>query len=385
MKKAAVIFAAGCEEGEALTIVDIFRRAQLECAMIGLDADRITGAHGITMRMDAVLDDSLAQFDMVVLPGGYGGAAAMRESGLLISLLRQMDQEGKMIAAICAAPTVLDKAGLLEGRSFTCYPTTAPSIHSGNYLNQIIVVDGNLITSQGPATAYAFAYRLVSLAGADALAVQNRMVYFNAFDETAAVPAGIPGPLPEQPVKGRRAAVLMIEGYEESETVQIVDLLRRAEIETHTFRFQEDPFVLSMQGMYVEADKVFSDEIKEYDVVIVPGGRTAGAKLIASEPVMEMLRWFDRHEKLIGGMCSGTTVLHAAGVMKGKKVTGYTGYAEKLTDGIFCEDVAVFDRNLVTSQGPATPYPFSFKVMEALGIDPSPYKERLLYAAAGGR
>ena len=118
MKKAAVIFAAGCEEGEALTIVDIFRRAQLECAKIGLDADRITGAHGIIMRMDAVLDDSLAQFDMVVLPGGYGGAAAMRESGLLISLLRQMDQEGKMIAAICAAPTVLDKAGLL-GRSQT--------------------------------------------------------------------------------------------------------------------------------------------------------------------------------------------------------------------------------------------------------------------------
>ena len=108
-----------------------------------------------------------------------------------------------------------------------------------------------------------------------------------------------------------KAAVLMIEGYEESETIQIVDLLRRAGIETDTFRFQEDPFVLSMQGMYIKADKVFSDEVKDYDVIVVPGGRTAWTRFIENEDVMNMLRYFNDSNKLVCGMCSGTKVLEA--------------------------------------------------------------------------
>lgn len=183
-----------------------------------------------------------------------------------------------------------------------------------------------------------------------------------------------------------KAAVLMIEGYEESETIQIVDLLRRADIETHTFRFQEDPFVLSMQGMYIKADKVFSDEVKDYDVIIVPGGRTAWQRFIDNEDVMNTLKWFNENNKLVAGMCSGTKVLEAAGVLAGKTVTGYTGYADVLKSaGKFVEDVAVYDQNVITSQGPATPYPFAFKIIEVLGKDPAPIKERLLYALAGGR
>ena len=184
-----------------------------------------------------------------------------------------------------------------------------------------------------------------------------------------------------------RAAVLMVEGYEESETMQIVDLLRRAEVETHTFRFQEDPFVRSMQGMYVKSDKVFSNEVRHYDALIVPGGRTAATPLIENDQVMDTLRWFNEQGKLVCGMCSGTTVLEAAGVLAGKRVTGYTGYDQKLVSAraFAADEVAVWDKNVVTSQGPATPYPFAFKIMEALGIDPSFIKGRLLYAKAGGR
>jgi 4-methyl-5(b-hydroxyethyl)-thiazole monophosphate biosynthesis len=101
---------------------------------------------------------------------------------------------------------------------------------------------------------------------------------------------------------------------------------------------------------------------------------------------MDAFRAFDEAGKLIGGLCSGTTVLEASGVLAGKRATGYTGYGAKLTSAQFVADqIAVWDANVVTSQGPATPYPFSFKVMEALGIDPQPIKERLLYAEAGGR
>ena len=184
-----------------------------------------------------------------------------------------------------------------------------------------------------------------------------------------------------------KVAVLMIDGYEESETMQIVDLLRRANVTCHTFRFQDDPFVLSMQGMYVRADKVFGPEVRAYDAIVVPGGRTAGAKLIANEDVLDMLRRFEEQGKLVCAMCSGTTVLEAAGVLAGKRVTGYTGYGERLLSAaeFVANEVAVLDGNTITSQGPATPYPFAFKIMEALGIDPAPFKERLLYTKAGGR
>jgi 4-methyl-5(b-hydroxyethyl)-thiazole monophosphate biosynthesis len=142
-----------------------------------------------------------------------------------------------------------------------------------------------------------------------------------------------------------------------------------------------------MQGMTVRADRAFSAEaVVGYDGVIVPGGRTAAAQLIANEEVMNVLRSFDEAGKLVGGMCSGTTVLEAAGVLAGKLVTGYTGYGAKLASARFVADqVAVWDANVVTSQGPATPYPFAFKMMEALGINPEPIKARLLYAQAGGR
>ncbi|MBE6122908.1 MAG: DJ-1/PfpI family protein [Erysipelotrichaceae bacterium] len=182
-----------------------------------------------------------------------------------------------------------------------------------------------------------------------------------------------------------RAAVLMMEGYEESETMQIVDLLRRVNVETHTFCFQDDPWVKSMQGMTIKADKKFSDEVKEYDVIVVPGGRTSWQKFVDNKDVIDMLKWFNDNNKLIAAMCSGTKVIKAADVIEGKKVTGYTGYEEILTGAEFVHEVAVYDHNLITSQGPATPYPFAFKIMEALGIDPAPLKGRLLYGLAGGR
>lgn len=384
-KRVAIIAAPGCEEGETLTIVDIIRRAELTCDIVGLESTMVTGAHNITFEADYIINNEVSDYDMVVLPGGYGGADAMSDSELLLSLLQEMNRKGKYIAAICAAALVLNAAGLLEGKNYTCYPTIAGKIHSGNRIDDKIVTDGNLITSQGPATAYAFAYKLVELLGGDAKAVQNRMVYFNAFDETEKTQPAGDLPACAYPETTIRAAVLMVEGFEEGETMQIVDLLRRAGIIAHTFCFQENPFVLSMQGIRVKADKIFSDEIRDYDLIIVPGGRTAGPRLINDPAVIDMLQYFNKNNKLIAAMCSGTTVLKAADVIEGKRVTGYTGYAEKLTGAVFCEDVAVFDHNVITSQGPATPYPFAFKIMEALGIDPNPMKVRLLYELAGGK
>lgn len=184
-----------------------------------------------------------------------------------------------------------------------------------------------------------------------------------------------------------KVAVIVAPGCEESECVQIMDLLMRAGLTCKGFATGESLWVPTMQGMHVKADYKFSAEaVSDYDALFVPGGRTAAAPLIANDEVMDTLRAFNEAGKLVGGLCSGTTVLEAAGVLAGKHATGYTGYGTKLASARFvAHQVAVWDNNLVTSQGPATPYPFAFKVMEALGIDAQPIKDRLLYDKAGGR
>lgn len=181
-----------------------------------------------------------------------------------------------------------------------------------------------------------------------------------------------------------KVAVLMAEGYEEGETLTIVDLLRRAGIECHTFSFG-DEYVKGMHNMYIKADKLFSEEIKDYDMLVLPGGRPGGANLKANPEVISMVQYFNENNKYLAAMCSGTVILSDAKVIDGKKVTGYTGYADKLIGGQFIDDVVVFDQNIVTSQGPATPYPFAFKIIEVFGKDTEVMKERLMYNFAGGK
>ena len=181
MKKAAIIIASGFEEGEALTIADIIKRAHLQCDLVGFEQE-VKGGHEIIVRCDHILNETLLDYDMVILPGGYGGAEAMKNNPTLISYLQQMNEKGKYVCAMCAAPIVLEKANLLVDKKFTAYQGYDQKIKQGIYLNDKVVIDGNIVTSRGPATAYAFAYKLVDLLGGDSLVVKKRMVYFNAFD-----------------------------------------------------------------------------------------------------------------------------------------------------------------------------------------------------------
>ena len=200
-----------------------------------------------------------------------------------------------------------------------------------------------------------------------------------------------------------KVAVLMAEGYEEGETLTIVDILRRAGIQCDTFAvetWQEEDgeqtagkeiysgqgcFVKGMHGMMVKADKGFSDEVKEYDMIVLPGGRPGGANLKNNPEVIQMVKYFAAKDKYVAAMCSGTLVLSEADIIKGKEVTGYTGYGEKMPGAVFKEDVVVADGKLVTSQGPATAYPFNYKLAVVFGRDISILKERMLYNFAGGQ
>ena len=181
MTKVAVVFAEGFEEIEALSPVDVFRREGFDCSMLGLENVSVTGSHGIQVAMDGVFDGNFDAYDLVVLPGGMPGSTNLRDHEGLITALQARNKAGKYIAAICAAPIVLNRAGLLEGRKFTCFPGVEEQIASGEHQTDLVVLDGTIITSRGAGTALAFAYVLVDLLGGDGQQLAHTMVYDRLF------------------------------------------------------------------------------------------------------------------------------------------------------------------------------------------------------------
>ena len=172
-------------EGEALTIIDIIRRAGITCDSAGLTARIVTGAHDITILCDRVLSREICDYDMIVLPGGMPGATNLRDSDLLMEVVREMNAKGKYVCAMCAAPMALERAGVLEGKTFTAYVGYDEKINAGTFSHEEVVTDGNVVTSRGPATAYSFAYELAGLLGGDVEAVKQRMLYDHAFKKEA--------------------------------------------------------------------------------------------------------------------------------------------------------------------------------------------------------
>lgn len=162
MPKVLVPLAQGCEEIEAATIIDILRRAGIEVVSAGLDAHPVRASRGMLLLPDTTLDAVLGHdYDMVVLPGGQPGTDNLRADARILDLLKRMAQRGKHVAAICAAPSVLAAAGLLDGRKATCYPTCLDGFPRVNLQTAAVVEDGKLITSRSPGTAMDFALALV--------------------------------------------------------------------------------------------------------------------------------------------------------------------------------------------------------------------------------
>jgi 4-methyl-5(b-hydroxyethyl)-thiazole monophosphate biosynthesis len=169
MPKVLVPLAQGCEEVEAVTLIDLLRRAGIEVVSAGLDGQPVKASRGVVLLPDTTLDAALQQdFDMVVLPGGMPGMTHLRNDPRIIALLQQMAAQGKYTCAICAAPAVLADAGLLAGKSATSYPGFVDKMNlpDTTYRNDAVVADGKVITSRGPGTAMDFALTLIeTLAG----------------------------------------------------------------------------------------------------------------------------------------------------------------------------------------------------------------------------
>lgn len=168
MAKVLVPLADGCEELEAVTVIDLLRRAGLEVLTAGLKPGIVKASRGVQIVPDVTLDVALHEdYDMVVLPGGLPGATHLREDPRIIALLQKMAAAGRYTAAICAAPQVLAAAGVLQGRQATCYPGALDGQPGIILSASSVVQDGKVLTSRGPGTAMDFALQLIEvLAGA---------------------------------------------------------------------------------------------------------------------------------------------------------------------------------------------------------------------------
>jgi protein deglycase len=166
MSRVLVPLAEGFEEIEAITVVDLLRRAGIEVHTAALAGRQVTGSHGITVTSDRLLEHARASdYDMIVLPGGLPGAEHLKADARVISLLREFAAAGRYTAAICAAPGVLAHAGLLADRAATSFPgfLTPDSAAGLRLRDDPVVIDGKVATSRGPGTAMEFGLALIEL------------------------------------------------------------------------------------------------------------------------------------------------------------------------------------------------------------------------------
>jgi 4-methyl-5(b-hydroxyethyl)-thiazole monophosphate biosynthesis len=165
VKKVLIPLAQGCEELEAVTIIDLMRRAGIEVITAGLDDKVVTASRGVRLLPDVQLDEVMEQeFDMLVLPGGLPGADHLDADRRIHALLKRMSEGGRYTAAICAAPKVLAHAGLLNGTAATGYPGVLDSMElpTTEISQDAVVIDGKVVTSRGPGTAMEFALTLIA-------------------------------------------------------------------------------------------------------------------------------------------------------------------------------------------------------------------------------
>ncbi len=168
MKRVIVVLAPGFEEIEALTVVDILRRAGMDVTVAGTIGGIVEGRNGIRVEPDRTMDSVVdGWYDLVVLPGGAVGTENLKKDDRVKRLVERHLRKGAIVSAICAGPTVLASMGLTQGRRLTAHPTVREELKDSVVVDDRVVVDGNIITSQAPGTAMEFAFKLVEVLEGD--------------------------------------------------------------------------------------------------------------------------------------------------------------------------------------------------------------------------
>ena len=180
MKRIAILISQGFEEGETMAVVDVLRRAGIHCDLVSAEGERVTSTNNVTVIADKLLDDSLKDYDMLIIPGGTPHINILPENEKALEMIRFFDADSeKYLVAICSGPVVLAKAGLVKGRKLTSYPGEKYEkwFTEADYSTDIIVVDDKLVTCRGPVSGFALGFTLLDLLGEDGDKMRERMLY----------------------------------------------------------------------------------------------------------------------------------------------------------------------------------------------------------------
>lgn len=162
MTKVLIPLAEGCEEMEAVILIDVLRRAGWEVTAAGMEPGPVRCSRGVVLVPDAAWEDIQPEtFDLLVVPGGGPGTQRLARDERILAAVKAFHAAGKRIAAVCAGPLVLQQAGILDGRQATCHPDVAPRLTRAQHVNQPVVVDGLLTTSRAAGTCFALALELI--------------------------------------------------------------------------------------------------------------------------------------------------------------------------------------------------------------------------------
>lgn len=162
MKKVACFYADGTEELELIAVVDVLRRGGVGADLISISGEMPVSAHGIRIQSDLLIDEvRMDQYDAIYIPGGGKGAEHLADHSGVLEAIRLFHAESKLVSAICAGPTVLEKAGILKGHTGTSYPGFEDQLSFELYQEELVVVSDRVVTSRGPATALLLGFELL--------------------------------------------------------------------------------------------------------------------------------------------------------------------------------------------------------------------------------
>ncbi|KAK9150481.1 hypothetical protein Syun_008790 [Stephania yunnanensis] len=371
-RKVLVPIANGTEPMEAVITIDVLRRAGADVTVASAEKTsnlRVHATWGVILVADSLVSDSApTAFDLVSLPGGMPGASTLRDCGVLESLVRKHVAEGRVYAAICAAPAVaLGSWGLLKGLKATCYPSFMEKLSAdATAVESRVQLDGQVVTSRGPGTAMEYAVALVErLYGkekADEVAGPMVMRSNHGDDYTVTELNPVRWTFNDTP----QILVPIANGTEEMEAIMIIDTLRRAKANVVVASVEDKVEIVASRKVKIVADVLLEEAAKlSFDLIVLPGGLPGAQAFAKSEKLVDLLKKQMESNRPYGAICaSPAIVLEPHGLLKGKKATAFPALCDKLSDRSHAENRVLVDGNLITSRGPGTSMEFSLAIVE---------------------
>lgn len=370
--KVLVPIANGTEPIEASFIIDILRRAEADVTVASVEKQlKVDACHGVKIVGDALLSDCAnTTFDLIALPGGMPGASTLKDCATLKSIVKKQAAEGRLYAAICAAPAVaLGSWGLLKGLKATCYPSFMEQLsYSATAVESRVQQDGNVVTSRGPGTAMEFSVALV-----------ERLFGKEKTDEVKGPMVMRPNPGDEYTITERnptdwkfddspKVLVPIANGSEEMEAISIIDVLRRAKAKVTVASVEDTLETIGSRKVKIVADMLIGEAAKLlYDLIVLPGGLPGAKKFASSETLVELLKRQKESNRPYGAICaSPALVLEPYGLLTDKKATAFPSLCNKLSDPSEIDHRIVVDGNVITSKGPGSALEFSLAIVEKL-------------------